>query len=101
MVKMADQKRNAVYNGTFIHSIKLDELEYMHNTSVFVDVAGKIVHIERDCSDHTQIAESKLGWKADEYSVLSLKEGEFFFPGFIGMSSPSHPSLIQMDISRL
>lgn len=82
---MADQKANRVFYGTFIHSLKLDKLEYLHNTAVFVDQDGKMVAVERDC-DLAKIqdtAGSNLGWKSFTI-VEKCKEGQFFFPGFIG-----------------
>lgn len=80
---MASQ--NTVYLGTFIHSKELDELEYLHNTAVFVDGGGKIVAIELDCGQKK--AEGtvlpRLGWSAQDVAIHACKEGQFFFPGFI------------------
>jgi guanine deaminase len=78
--------KNQVFLGTFIHSKKLDELEYLHNTAVFVDAAGKIVRVERDC-DANKAKETvlpTLGWAVDDVSIVEGKEAQFFFPGFIG-----------------
>jgi guanine deaminase len=86
MDKMAGEKKNTVYHGTFIHSKALDELEYLHNTAVFVDKEGRIVAIERECDLTTAALSttvSKLGWTPD-VSIEALTDGQFFFPGFIG-----------------
>lgn len=83
---MAGAKKNAVFYGTFIHSKKLDELEYLHKTAVFVDRDGKIVAVERDCDDLDTAAAavySRLGWEADDVVTERIREGQFFFPGFI------------------
>ncbi|OIW28341.1 Metallo-dependent hydrolase [Coniochaeta ligniaria NRRL 30616] len=82
---MAADKKNTVFYGTFIHSKKLDELEYLHNTAVFVDSNGKILAVERDC-DLDNIATTlfpKLGWQAGNVATEKIKDGQFFFPGFI------------------
>ncbi len=77
---------NKLFWGTFIHSTKLDELEYLHDTAVCVDGAGKIVAVERGCDLATakDAAVSKLGWDSDRVVITSCQEGQFFFPGFIG-----------------
>lgn len=63
---------NQVFIGTFIHSKALDELEYLHNTAVFVEGStGTIVAIEREC-DHTRTLDetfNRLGWSAAECKI--------------------------------
>ncbi|KAJ0115781.1 hypothetical protein J7T55_010604 [Diaporthe amygdali] len=63
---------NQVFIGTFIHSRALDELEYLHNTAVFVEGAtGTIIAIEREC-DHTRTLDetfNRLGWSAAECKI--------------------------------
>ncbi|KAI7782638.1 hypothetical protein LA080_013126 [Diaporthe eres] len=63
---------NQVFIGTFIHSKALDELEYLHNTAVFVEGStGTIVAIERE-SDHTRTLDetfNRLGWSAAECKI--------------------------------
>lgn len=63
---------NQVFIGTFIHSKALDELEYLHNTAVFVEgPTGTIVAIEREC-DHTRTLDetfNRLGWSAAECKI--------------------------------
>jgi hypothetical protein len=82
---MAGDKTNTVFYGTFIHSKKLDELEFLHSTAVFVDKDGKIVAVERDCDpDKAAAVFPRLGWEASNVSTERIKEGQFFFPGFIG-----------------
>ncbi|KUI54961.1 putative guanine deaminase [Cytospora mali] len=76
---------NQVFIGTFVHSKSLDELEYLHNTAVFVDGStGKIVAVEREGDHSGRLDETfnKLGWSPAE---ASNKNGDvnFFFPGFI------------------
>jgi guanine deaminase len=84
--------KNTVFHGTFIHSVSLDTLEYLHNTSVFVDATGTIVAIERDADIDTATAAvfGRLGWRSDDVVGQTIPEGQFIFPGFIG-SSPSLP----------
>lgn len=63
---------NQVFIGTFIHSKALDELEYLHNTAVFVEgPTGTIVAVEREC-DHTRALDetfNRLGWSAAECKI--------------------------------
>lgn len=82
---MAGERKNTVFYGTFIHSKSLDELEYLHNTAVFVDKEGKIVAVERECDLTTAltIKVSELGWNPD-VAIEAPREGQFFFPGLIG-----------------
>jgi guanine deaminase len=77
-----------LYLGRFIHSKSLDELEYLENSAAFVDEKGVIVALEKDCDQQMAEAEifPKLGWTAGEVSVRTAKPGQFFFPGFIGIS---------------
>lgn len=94
-------QHNQVFIGTFIHSKALDELEYLHDTAVFVDgPTGKIVAVEaveRNGGDHGitsgRLAETftKLGWSPSEVkthdTIRRARAGEgdvsFFFPGFV------------------
>ncbi|KAI0022559.1 guanine deaminase [Xylariomycetidae sp. FL0641] len=77
--------QNQLFLGTFVHSKKLDELEYLHNTAICVDTAGQIVAVEAECDQGR--AESllypKLGWDKETVRVTVTKKGQFFFPGFI------------------
>ncbi len=81
--------KNQVLLGTFVHSKTAQELDYMHNTAVAVDSHGTIVGIERDAAD-VMSAKAKLlanlGWSESDVQVCVSKEGQFFFPGFIGES---------------
>lgn len=94
---------NQVFIGTFIHSKALDELEYLHNTAVFVDGStGKIVAVEKGIKEGepghgSQLDEAfnKLHWSPAEVKIhdtttpATAKAGDegadvnFFFPGFI------------------
>lgn len=89
------EQKNQVFIGTFIHSKKLDELEYLHDTAVCVDKSGKIAAVEPQC-DIRKAEETlyrKLGWDAAEVNVTVGMDGEFFFPGFIGMYLSIHLSI--------
>ncbi|TVY40427.1 putative guanine deaminase, partial [Lachnellula occidentalis] len=75
----------SVFLGSFIHSKRLDELEYLHDTAVFVDEKGVIVAIEKDC-DLKNAEETicpKLGWSRSDVTIRTAEPGQFFFPGFI------------------
>ncbi|KAH9897170.1 guanine deaminase [Xylariomycetidae sp. FL2044] len=80
-----DNDRNQLFLGTFVHSKKLDELEYLHDTAVCVDKAGKIVAVEPACERARAERDlfPKLGWEPGHVSVTECDEGQFFFPGFI------------------
>lgn len=77
--------RNQLFLGTFIYSRKLDELEYLHDTAVFVGKEGKIARIEKDC-DETKARGlfPELGWSPQDVAVHVCRDGQFYFPGFIG-----------------
>lgn len=100
----AKNNKNQLFLGSFIHSKKLDELEYLHDTAVCVDVSGKIVAVEPEC-DQKKAEETlyaKLGWDAASVEVRACKNGEFFFPGFIGenycfSSAVKSPPLVRRD----
>lgn len=61
-------------------------LEYLHNTAVFVDEKGTIVLIEPDCDQEKaeKTLLPTLGWTLGETNFTIAKDGQFFFPGFIG-----------------
>jgi guanine deaminase len=77
---------NQVFIGTFIHSKKLDELEYLHDTIVFVDKEGKILRIEQGCDLEKAQKQlfPELGWSVEDVATHVCKDGQFYFPGFIG-----------------
>ena len=87
-------QKNQLFVGTFVHSKSLNQLEYLHDASVAVDKSGRIVAIELQCRDQATAAEtlcSKLGWDAAaDVEVRVCKEGQFFFPGFIGKAGDTH-----------
>ncbi|KAI9746740.1 MAG: hypothetical protein M1818_000455 [Claussenomyces sp. TS43310] len=71
-----------VYQGTFVHSKNLTELEVLH--AVFVDEDGKIVAVERDASEHAvRDVLARLAWSAEQVPVRRSGREQFFFPGFI------------------
>ncbi|RYO89626.1 hypothetical protein DL764_008546 [Monosporascus ibericus] len=89
--------RNQIFIGTFIHSKKLDELEYLHDTAICVDKTGKIIAIEPQC-DQKKAEMSlypTLGWSAADVAVTIAKDGQFFFPGFIDthVHAPQYPNV--------
>ncbi|KAI1376234.1 guanine deaminase [Hypoxylon crocopeplum] len=90
-------EKNQLFLGSFIHSIKLGELQYLHDTAVCVDKSGKIAAVESKC-DLKKAAKTlyhKLGWKADDVVVTIAKDGQFFFPGFIDthVHAPQYPNV--------
>ena len=78
--------KNTLFLGSFVHSKVLDKLEYLHGAAVCVDSKGTIVAVEKDC-DEAGARESvfpRLDWDGEEVEVVRAKDGQFFFPGFIG-----------------
>ena len=78
-----------IFTGTFIHSKSRTELEYLHDAVVCVDENGIIAKVSRDATADVattvkQLRES-LGWGDRDVPVHACKEGQFFFPGFVGM----------------
>lgn len=94
------ERRNQLFLGTFVHSKTREELDYLHDTAVCVDASGTIVAVETACDLKRAEGEllPRLGWTASDVDVRVGKEGQFFFPGFIGMFAfcilivPSSPS---------
>lgn len=83
----AGQQRNQLLLGTFVHSKSKRELEIIHNAAIAVDMAGKIAAVEKyqgSIDEAKTQALTKLGWEVDEVEIHATKEGQFFFPGFIG-----------------
>lgn len=76
--------QRTVYVGTFIHSASLTELEVLENAAVSVDGGtGTILEIEK-----TVTGEMVKLWEGDvRTKIVRAGEGQFFFPGFIGMAS--------------
>jgi hypothetical protein len=77
---------NQVFLGTFIHSRTREDLEYLHDTAVIVDGTGTIVAVEAACdaAKAEEIAIHRFGWPASGVTTYVAKQGQFFFPGFIG-----------------
>lgn len=88
---MATKPKNKLFLGSFVHSKLLDELEYLHNTVVCVDKSGTIVAVERECDEAKARSTlfPRLGWDVADVEVVSAADGQFFFPGFVGMFSLS------------
>lgn len=85
--RASEPKKLQVLLGTFIHSSSRSELEYIHKAAVAVDAEGKIVAVVKGSGDANAAKEkalSQLGWKEEDVDVVEAKEGQFFFPGFIG-----------------
>lgn len=83
--------KNQLFLGSFVHSKALNELEYLHNAAVCVYKTGVIVAVEKDCDEATARTTllPRLGWPEDDLQVTIARDGQFFFPGFIGQSPPS------------
>ncbi|KAK6435824.1 hypothetical protein LTR95_007989 [Oleoguttula sp. CCFEE 5521] len=64
------------YQGTFIHSTSLTELDTFEAT-IYVDENGRIAHVSR-ADDRKETPE---GWR--DASETRLSGNKFFFPGFI------------------
>ncbi|KAI0132601.1 guanine deaminase [Xylariales sp. AK1849] len=90
-------EKNQLFLGLFIHSKRLDELEYLHDTAVCVDTSGHIVAVEPQCGQKKaeEILYPKLGWDTAGVEVHVGKEGQFFFPGFIDthLHAPQYPNV--------
>ncbi|KAF9975488.1 hypothetical protein BGZ65_008230, partial [Modicella reniformis] len=71
---------SSVYYGTFIHSISLEEIEFVKDGLLFVDNLGRITKFLKDVhKDHLQ---SKLEG-VPENKVFILDEYQFIIPGFV------------------
>lgn len=83
---MAGPAKKTIYTGTFIHSKSLGEVEFLHETAVLVDEAGKIIAIKPCASSHDELF-AEVGWAPAEVEVKACGKEQFFFPGFIGNNS--------------
>lgn len=84
---MAPPRRKQIFYGTFISSKSRNELEFWHDTALYVDEEGKIVKkskFQRHEFDNEPSVWTCMGWQRDEVDISIAKEGQFFFPGFIG-----------------
>ena len=77
-------RKKQVFIGSFIHCLSKSELEYLHDTAVFVDEKGVILKVEGSCNleKATEMVKG-LGWDGKVDFKVGEK-GQFFFPGFIG-----------------
>ena len=76
--------RYSAYVGSFVHCKTLGTLEILHDTAVIVDPTGKIVHAgpaDQALEGHPSVASGA------EIDIHRVREGQFFFPGFIGQWS--------------
>ncbi|KAI5463080.1 hypothetical protein BGZ63DRAFT_352614 [Mariannaea sp. PMI_226] len=90
--------RKQVFVGTFIFSKNPQELNYLHDTVVCVDIDGKIVKIEKECSSFDPKESpilSELGWDTQEVDFHIANPNQFFFPGFIDshVHAPQYPNV--------
>lgn len=99
---------NQVFIGTFVHAKALDELEYLHDTAVFVHgPTGRIVAVEKERDHSRGLGETldALGWTPAEVKIHDLATGKagtggeeeavsFFFPGFVDthIHAPQYPN---------
>lgn len=79
-------RRNQLFLGTFVHSKTREALEYLHDAAVCVDTSGTIVAVETGYDLARAEAEllPRLGWEMGHVEVNVARDGQFFFPGFIG-----------------
>lgn len=94
-VPATPRHEHKIFLGTFIHSKSLAELQFKHGAAVAVSREGKIVAVEESCDRKTAEKQlvPRLGWALEDVAITAAKEGQFFFPGFIGsrsMASPIH-----------
>lgn len=93
---MAVSVKKAIYTGTFIHSKSLGEVEFLHETAILVDEAGKIVAVKPFAGSHDALL-AEVGWVPGEVEVKACGKEQFFFPGFIGTSPDMFSTYLQSD----
>lgn len=71
-----------IYVGTFIHPVRLTELEVIVGGAIGVDERGRIAFVWRGQGDDQDLTDP--GWSRAK--VVKAPEQGFFFPGFIGVS---------------
>uniref|UniRef100_A0A8H7ND61 Amidohydrolase-related domain-containing protein n=1 Tax=Bionectria ochroleuca TaxID=29856 RepID=A0A8H7ND61_BIOOC len=81
--QVLDGANRQVFLGTFVHSKSRAELEYMHNTAIYVDEHGVIVKVQTSGSDTAEETLEDLGWDAASVDRHVSTDGQFFFPGLI------------------
>uniref|UniRef100_A0A0B7JSL2 Amidohydrolase-related domain-containing protein n=1 Tax=Bionectria ochroleuca TaxID=29856 RepID=A0A0B7JSL2_BIOOC len=82
--QVLDGANRQVFLGTFVHSKSRAELEYMHDTAIYVDEHGVIVKVQTSGSDTVEETLEDLGWDAASVDRHVSTDGQFFFPGLIG-----------------
>ncbi|KAH7035555.1 uncharacterized protein B0I36DRAFT_429643 [Microdochium trichocladiopsis] len=94
---MSSSSPNQLFLGSFIHSVALGQLQYLHNTAICVNSSGKIVAVKQDCDRDTaeQTLLPQLGWALDSVTITTAQDGQFFFPGFIDthVHAPQYPNV--------
>ncbi|CAG9939104.1 unnamed protein product [Clonostachys rosea f. rosea IK726] len=81
--QVLDGANRQVFLGTFVHSKSRAELEYMHDTAIYVDEHGVIVKVQTSGSDTVEETLEDLGWDAASVDRHVSTDGQFFFPGLI------------------
>lgn len=100
MSLISRQDRPQIFLGTFIHCVDSTTLVYLVDTIVCVDAAGIIVAIEQDC-DQRRAKDywiPLLRWAEDTVIWHEAREGDFYFPGFIGESGKDWRYLLLMKL---
>jgi len=76
----AEQLERTVFQGRFVQSLSLKELEICDQGLIGVDEQGKIAIVERDATDtHSVLKEH--GW--EDAKIVRITGNSFLFPGFV------------------
>lgn len=71
-----------IYYGAFVHSKSLKALDICEHGAIGVNAAGVIEFVERNFKKLQDVFAKHGEWK--DAAVVEAKQGQFFFPGFIG-----------------
>lgn len=84
---MATTSRSALYYGSFIYCKTPQDLEYLFDAALVTDENGVILATQRDCGGRDGAIEkmvARLGGYVTDLPVQETKNGEFYYPGFVG-----------------
>ncbi|KAL6706528.1 hypothetical protein ACN47E_005284 [Coniothyrium glycines] len=83
-----------IYQGPFVHSTSLTDLEICERGAIGVDENGIISFVERNIDEAgvDKLRQEKDGW--EDAQIIAVEEEGFFFPGFIDTHNhaPQHPN---------
>lgn len=94
------KSRRLVFHGSIIHSVSVEEVEFLEDALLVVDEDGKIVGLKSNLpkSEIPRVL-SDLGYSTEASNTHYLKRGEFLIPGLIDTHNHA-PQWAQRGLGR-